>query len=237
MQDEVRSPPSPPQASCRIQLLGELRVTFAGSELAPALPRKIGGLLGYLACFLHRSHPRDLLIALFWPEVDVEAGRASLRSALPLLRRLLEPPGVSERSEGVPRAARAGTHEVGGGTSSLLLADRQMVRLDPQRVTTDVEEFERDLKAAARAASPSGQVVLLERALSRYGGELLPGYYEPWVLTERERLAAAFVAALRQLGAARARQSDFEGAIEAARRAVHADPLEEAAHYDLIRHH
>src|SRR5437899_2158248 len=137
MQDEVRSHPSPPQASCRFQLLGELRVSLAGQETPRSFTHKIGGLLGYLACFLHRSHPRDLLIELFWPEVDVEAGRASLRSALPLLRRLLEPPGVSERSEGVPRAARAGTHEVGGGTSSLLLVDRQTVRLDPQQVTTD----------------------------------------------------------------------------------------------------
>src|SRR4051794_6036636 len=217
MQDEVRSPLSPPLASCRVQLLGGLGIAFGGREVAHSLPRKIGGLLGYLACFLHRSHPRDLLIELFWPEVDVESGRASLRSALPLLRRLLEPPGVTP--------------------GSLLLADRQMVRLDPQRVTTDVQEFERDLQAAARAGSPSEQVVLLERALAGYGGELLPGYYEPWVLTERERLADAFVAALRQLAAARALQGDFEGAIEADRRAVHADPLEEAAHYDLIRHH
>src|SRR5439155_10601235 len=37
--------------------------------------------------------------------------------------------------------------------------------------------------------------------------------------------------------AARARQGDFEGAIDAARRAVPVDPLEEAAHFDLIRHH
>jgi two-component SAPR family response regulator len=62
---------------------------------------------------------------------------------------------------------------------------------------------------------------------------LLAGYYEPWVLTERERMAAAYVAALRQLGAARAQQGDFKGAIEAARRAVQADPLEQAIRYAL----
>jgi predicted ATPase/DNA-binding SARP family transcriptional activator len=217
MQAAVGSPGSSSPTPCRIQLLGELRVTLAGSALAPALPRKIGGLLGYLACFLHRSHPRDLLIELFWPDVDVEAGRASLRSALPLLRRLLEPPGVT--------------------LGSLLLADRQTVRLDPERVTTDVAEFEWNLQAATRAASPGEQALLLERALSSYGGELLPGYYEPWVLTERERLAAAYVAALRQLAAARVQQGDFEGAIDAVRRAVHADPLEEAAHFDLIQYY
>src|SRR5262245_33572005 len=117
MQDAVCSPGPPPQTSCRIQLLGELRVTFAGQEAPRAFTRKLGGLLGYLACFLHRAHSRDALIELFWPEVDLEAGRTSLRSALPLLRRLLEPPGVSERSERQ-------------GAGSLLLADRQTVRLD-----------------------------------------------------------------------------------------------------------
>ena len=45
MQDDIRSPPSPPQASCRIQLLGGLGIAFGGQEVAHALPRKIGGLL------------------------------------------------------------------------------------------------------------------------------------------------------------------------------------------------
>jgi DNA-binding SARP family transcriptional activator len=85
MQDDVCSPGPPPQTSCRIQLLGELRPTFAGEEAPRAFPRKIGGLLGYLACFLHRVHSRDVVIELFWPEADLEAGRASLRGPLPLL--------------------------------------------------------------------------------------------------------------------------------------------------------
>ena len=99
MQSDDRAAASSPPPACRIQLLGELRVILAGQEVPSSLPRKIRGLLGYLACFLHRSHPRDALIELFWPEVDRESGRTSLRSALPLLRRLLEPTGVSERSE------------------------------------------------------------------------------------------------------------------------------------------
>jgi predicted ATPase/DNA-binding SARP family transcriptional activator len=217
MQVAVGSPGLSSPTSCRVQLLGGLRVTLPGSDVTPAFPRKIGALLAYLACFPHRSHSRDALIELLWPEVDLESGRASLRNALPLLRRQLEPPGVTP--------------------GSLLIVDRRTVRLDPQQITTDVEEFERDLQAAARGTSPSEQAVLLDRAILRYGGELLPGYYEPWVLTERERLAAAYVAALRRLAAARVQQGDFEGAIDAARRAVQADPLEEEAHYDLIQHY
>jgi DNA-binding SARP family transcriptional activator len=54
MQDAVCSSAPPPQTSCRIQLLGGLRVYLAGQEVARAFPRKLWGLLGYLACFLHR---------------------------------------------------------------------------------------------------------------------------------------------------------------------------------------
>src|SRR5262249_12028118 len=187
---------SPPE--WRIQLLGELRLTFAGQEVPRSFTRKIGGLLGYLACFLHRAHPRDTLIELFWPEVDRESGRTSLRSALPLLHRLLEP---------LPQPPSASLDPV-------LIADRQTVHLDPERVTTDVAEFERHLRAAAQAA-PDEVAALLERAVLGYSGELLPGYSEPWVLAERKRLAGAYLGALRQLAAARARQGDAAGAIEA----------------------
>jgi predicted ATPase/DNA-binding SARP family transcriptional activator len=221
MQHAVCSSVPPLQMSCRIQLLGELRITFASQEAPRSFTRKIGGLLGYLACFLHRAHSRDELIELFWPEVDLEAGRASLRSALPLLRRLLEPLPPGEAISPSP----------------LLVVDRLTVRLNPERVTTDVEEFERDLQAAARATSPAEAVALWEQAVACYGGELLVGYYEPWVLAERKRLADAHVRALRRLAAARSQQSDIAGAIEAARRAVHVDPLEEAAHYELIQYH
>jgi DNA-binding SARP family transcriptional activator len=220
MQDTAGSLGLRSEMSCRIQLLGELRITLACQESPRSFTRKIGGLLGYLACFLHRAHARAALIELFWPEADLEAGRASLRNALPVLRRLLEPPCPGETS----------------AASSFLVVDRLTVRLDPEQVTTDVEEFERDLQAAARAPSPAEAMARWEQAVSCYGGELLPGYYEPWVLAERERLAQAYVGALRQLARARSREGDRAGAIDAARRAAQVDPLEEGAHFDLIQY-
>src|SRR5260370_173842 len=64
---------------------------------------------------------------------------------------------------------------------------------------------------------------------------LLPGYYEPWVLTERQALADRYLVALRQLAAAREEVGDLEGALAAARQAVTSDPLQEEAHYDVMR--
>lgn len=63
----------------------------AGAQLAVVLanPKRIG-LLAYLALATPRgSHRRDTLLALFWPELDQEHARASLRKAVHHLRRAL----------------------------------------------------------------------------------------------------------------------------------------------------
>jgi competence protein ComGC len=64
MHDTGRSSDFFPPLPCPIELLGALRVTYLGQEVSHSFAPKIGGLLGYLACFLHRSHPRDVLIEL-----------------------------------------------------------------------------------------------------------------------------------------------------------------------------
>ncbi len=63
------------------------------------------------------------------------------------------------------------------GTPALIAADRQTLRLAPAAIDCDVVELEAALRAghAARA-----------QALAR--GELLPGFFDEWVLDERRRL-------------------------------------------------
>ena len=116
-----------------IELLGGLRAVAAagrGIEHAagPVVSRfrtqKAGALLGYLALYKDRRHPREVLIDLLWPGSRPEAGRASLSVALSSLRRQLEPPGWT----------------ICAGT--VLLADRFSIGLRLGAVTTDVAEFE-----------------------------------------------------------------------------------------------
>ena len=45
------------------------------------------------------------------------------------------------------------------------------------------------IAAANRAGSPAEQSTLLQHAISLYQGDLLPGFYDDWVLTERNRIA------------------------------------------------
>ena len=67
----------------------------------------------------------------------------------------------------------------GTPAGSVLIADRLSVRLNPAAVFTDVAEFEAALHAKQ-----------IEQAATLYQGELLPGFYDDWVIEERERLAA-----------------------------------------------
>ena len=61
----------------QIELLGWLRVVSGGGAPAGDQPprvisrfqtQKTGSLLAYLAYHCHRSHPREALIELLWPE-------------------------------------------------------------------------------------------------------------------------------------------------------------------------
>jgi len=87
----------------------------------------------------------------------------------------------------------------------------------------DVEEFERAL-ADGR----------LEDAVEAYGGALLEGSYDEWLVDERERLARLYLGALERLARRYDRQGRRQEAIGCAERLVAEDPLREESHRLLI---
>lgn len=64
---------------------------------------------------------------------------------------------------------------------SVLLADRHAIRLNPETFTCDAADFERLVRQKRFA-----------EAVALYAGDLLPGYYEDWILLERNRLTALY---------------------------------------------
>ena len=68
-------------------------------------------------------------------------------------------------------------------------------------------------------------------------GELLPGWYDDWVLLERERLRQLRMHALEEVAARLATAGRFGDALEAAYAAVHVEPLRESAHRVVVRVH
>jgi DNA-binding SARP family transcriptional activator len=200
-----------------LRLLGGLRAERGGETVTRFRSQKFGALFAYLALFPQRVHTREELADLLWPDAEPEAARTNLRTALSSLRKQLEPPGTP-----------AG--------SVLVTSGHGQVGLNPAAFETDVAAFEKALKAAARpATSPDETARLLADAADRYAGPLLPGYYETWALTERDRLAEAHLDALRRLVAYHEQAGEPERALGFARRAVSADPLSEEAHAEVIR--
>lgn len=68
-----------------------------------------------------------------------------------------------------------------------------------------------------------------------FGSELLPGWYDDWVMYEQERLRGLRVLALESLARSYLAAANYEAAIAAARYAATLEPLRESAH-QLISH-
>jgi DNA-binding SARP family transcriptional activator len=201
-----------------IQLLGRLCATSEDRVLTHFRTQKAALLLAYLAYFPQSDHSRDELIDLLWPECELHAGRNNLSKELSWLRAQFEP--------GVTWGRRA--------AGALLIADRFTVRLDPSGITTDCARFEAALQAAERSESAADRARLLAEAVAIYQGELLPGYYQEWILGPRQWLAQRYAGALGALLSLARDEGDLRRALEYARRLVAADPLDEAAHHQVI---
>jgi DNA-binding SARP family transcriptional activator len=77
----------------------------------------------------------------------------------------------------------------------------------------------------------------LRDAVDRYGGDLLEGSYDEWLLAEREHLRERHLDALSRLTAELERSGEHADAIRYAERLVRDDPLREDAYRALMRLH
>lgn len=142
-----------------------------------------------------------------WPCGDEERAAGNLRSALWRLR-------------------RAGINVLSADKWSLALCGEVLVdlHLTEQWATRLIEgkANERDLVICPPVAD----------AL-----DLLPGFYDDWVLMERERIRQRILHALEALSQILAAAGRFADAIEAAMLATSAEPLRESAQRALIKAH
>lgn len=96
-------------------------------------------------------------------------------------------------------------------------------------VVVDVREVAaRAHRVLAQCAEPEDLGVLCD------AGDLLPDWYDDWVLIERERFRQLRLHALESLCEASARRGRFADAAEAGLAAVASEPLRESAHRLLI---
>ena len=101
-------------------------------------------------------------------------------------------------------------------------------------VQVDVHDF---ITAARRLISQVADVHTILGAQPSLWGELLPGWYEDWVLAERDRLRQLRLHALEELADQLIQNGNFACALETALMAVKTEPLRESAHRLVARVH
>jgi DNA-binding SARP family transcriptional activator len=142
----------------------------------------------------------------------------------------LWPDAPDDRAQGSLRSALwrlqrvvPGLVDVSGGTLSL-----------SPRVRVDVHELS---DWASRVLDPGvavEEVAVLDAGLR---GDLLPGWYDDWVLLERERLRQLRMYAFERVADTLAVAGRHAEALQAAYEAIRAEPLRESAHRTLVRLH
>lgn len=166
--------------------------------------RKAESLLAYL--ILHpSSHSREKLATLFWGDSPDSAARGSLRKAINFIR-----------------------SNLGRET---IISNREVVQRNPDNpLYCDAIEF-----ADHASEFLSSQYPDINRIdLNLYQDELLSGFYDEWILEEREHYHQLHIKVLLRAVETLPAQSDYDSAISYARRILVSDPTNEEAHQHLM---
>jgi len=192
-------------ATLRIALLGEPHFAYGDDPFSFEALPRALPLLAYL--ILNRAEPvhHDTVAALFWPDDADSDARVKLRRHLYSLRTALPP------------------------TDSALpwtLDDSTMLQWNAAApATADVIAFERD------AADPA----TYEDAVAGYGGDLLVGFSDTWLLAERGRLRHLYLERREVLLAHAEEEGRLPDALRHARALLAADPWREQTVRALMR--
>lgn len=145
-----------------VRLLGKFDVKRAGKPIA-ITSRPAQSLFAYLILSAGTSHRREKLAGMLWPDSLEETARDNLRHALWRIRKVF------------PRKTK---------TEYLIADDLSITFNASSEYWLDVAELE---KLSENASADE-----LIAVLSEYQGELLPGFYDEWVVLEREHLNSIF---------------------------------------------
>ena len=153
-----------------IRLLGQFDLRRNGEALSlPSRPAQ--SLLAFLVLNPGVGYRREYLAGLLAPETQEDGARNRLRHALWRIRKSLGPdPGTGR---------------------DYLVCDELTVAFDA------ASNHWLDAAVAAARPAPDAPPQALAAALAAYQGDLLPGFYDDWVVLERERIEAAFESNMR----------------------------------------
>jgi SARP family transcriptional regulator, regulator of embCAB operon len=200
-------PPSRFGPSVSISLLGGFDIVVGDEPVT--VPAGSKRLLAFIVLQSRAAVPRTLVAGSLWPEASEQGANTNLRSALSRLQ------GLGKQALNICPAELRLAREV----SVDLFRARSLAQriLDPH-----VPAEELDLDAAA---------------VDQLSADLLPGWYDEWVLPEAEQWRQLRLHALEALTGTFIGLKEFAWAVTAAHAAVRADPLRESSQASLIRAH
>jgi DNA-binding SARP family transcriptional activator/tetratricopeptide (TPR) repeat protein len=196
-----------------VSLLGGQVITDDWDGTIRARSSRAVALVAFLVMHAGSPQARQRIAGLLWPESTDAQALTNLRRELHHLRQVL-------RDE-----------------PSLLVTSRDLCWRDTVTCRVDVRVFDVERKAALAAADAGddeGILLHAAAAIVAYRGELLPGVYEDWLLEARAQLERQCVDLCDLVCSAQARTGDLTGAVEAARRRVRLQPLEEVGYRTLM---
>lgn len=145
-----------------VSLLGEQAITDSATGRSLNRSARAVALVAFLAVHAGVPQPRQRIAALFWPDSTDAQALTNLRRELHHLRQVL------------------------ADDESLVTTSTDLCWRDTATCQVDLRTFQREAMAAIASA---GDVVDLHRhseaSLAAYGGDLLPGAYDDWVLEVR----------------------------------------------------
>jgi predicted ATPase/DNA-binding SARP family transcriptional activator len=148
-----------------VRLLGQFKVSLDG-EIIEITSRPAQSLFAYLILNPGTAHRREKLAGLLWPDSSESNARNNLRQALWRVRKAIG--------------------EEGDAGEGFILADSFTLAFNPQ------SDYWLDAKTLEMDLPHDWSTEDLIEIISLYEGELLPGFYDDWVVLERERLQAGF---------------------------------------------
>jgi DNA-binding SARP family transcriptional activator len=204
-----------------VHLFGNFQVDRGDTPLPGLEARKPQELLAYLLLEPARSHPRETLAGLLWPDPSSDQSKAYLRKALWQLQSAL--------GEREPTPER------------LIQTQADFVRLEPgHELWMDVAAFEAayaTVRGTRAAELTDEQTNVLQTAVDLYRGDLLDGWYLDWCLFHRERLLQMYLSMLDKLMAWSELEDNYEAGLDYGDRILRHDRAHELTHRRLMRLH
>lgn len=196
----------------RINVLGTFEV-YGKDERVPAQwkTKKAMELFAYFINNVNQTINKDKLLEDIWPEMDPEQTTKWLHTYVYQIRSVLKSYGIKNG----------------------LIYKNHSYCLKIEEIDCDVDQFELLIHSCAEDTTER-YIQKLEKIISLYKGEYLTGFYNNWILEERNRLEGLFLVTLEKISQKYMEIQDYKSAIDYWNRMLEVDRLLEHAHKNLM---